>query len=162
MEKAERLLDLVALLLDAREPVSFAQDLKVALSKISIASESAHGAAAARRLLIVRPGDAARQPTLRHVADAVARRKRVHIEYDAPPSLDGKPGERTEREVDPWGLAFRGGAWRMVGYCHLRKAQRTFVVDRIARLEVNQQKPAMPDFDPPASFDAGAAAGQKP
>src|SRR5438067_4652120 len=142
----------------------FTHDLQHALRKISLAGsgEPAVAVAAARRLLVVRPGDAQRAAALRQLADAVARRKRVHIEYDAPPSLDGKPGERTGRDVDPWGLAFRGGAWRMVGYCHLRKAQRTFVVDRIARLEVNQQKPAMPDFDPPASFDAGAAAGQKP
>src|SRR5438270_3326397 len=142
----------------------FAHDLQHALRKISLAGsgEPAVAVAAARRLLVVRPGDAQRAAALRQLADAVARRKRVHIRYSAPPSLDGKPGETTERDVDPWGLAFRGGTWRMVGYCHLRTAQRTFVVDRIGALSVNPKLPASPDFDAPAGFDAGAAAGQKP
>src|SRR2546421_366350 len=118
MEKTERLLDLVALLLDAREPVPFAQDLQHALRKISLAGDThAVGSEAARRLLVVRPG-AERAGRLRELGDAVARRKRVHIRYEAPPGLDGKPGKRSERDVDPWGIAFRGRAWRLVGYCH--------------------------------------------
>jgi proteasome accessory factor B len=141
----------------------FAQDLMFALRKISLAGSApaAVGNAAARRLLIVRPGDPDRSGKLRALGDAVARRKRVHVVYQALPSLDGKPGERTEREVDPHGLAFRGGSWRMVGYCHLRKAERVFVVDRIDSLQVNETKPNTADFETPADFDAGAAAGKK-
>jgi proteasome accessory factor B len=142
----------------------FAQDLVFALRKISLAGsgESAVGRAAARRLLIVRPGDPARAGKLQALGPAVARRKTVHLVYEAPPGLDGKPGERTERDVDPYGLAFRGGSWRLVGYCHLRKAQRVFVVDRIERMQVNEQKPNTPDFETPQGFDAGAAAGKRP
>ena len=142
----------------------FAQDLIFALRKISLAGSgpAAVGSAAARRLLIVRPGDPDRQGTLRAMGDAVARRKRVHITYLAPPSLEGKPGERTERDVDPYGLAFRGGSWRVVGYCHLRKAQRVFVVDRVESMQVNEQKPNTHDFDIPQGFDAAAEAGEKP
>jgi len=147
-----------ALALEARH-LPFAEDLRHALSKLSLVESFGTGPAAARRLLVVRPG---RTEHLKELADAVARRKRVHIEYDAPPSLDGQPGERTERDVDPWGLAFRGGAWRLVGHCHLRKAERVFVVDRIVRAEINPRAPATPDFEPPAGFDAGAAAGRKP
>ena len=121
------------------------------------------GNGAARRLLVVRPGaDAERGEKLRALGDAVARHKRVHLVYRAPPSLDGKPGETTERDVDPWGLAFRGGAWRAVGYCHLREGQRTFLVDRIEKLAVNPKLPASADFEPPSDFDAGAVAGQRP
>jgi len=143
----------------------FAQDLEVALRKISLAGagEASLGGAAARRLLVVRPGpDSGRAEKLRALGEAVARRKRAHLVYEAPPSLEGKPGEKTERDVDPYGLAFRGGAWRMVGYCHLRQAQRTFLVDRIVSLQVNAKQPATHDFEAPDSFDAGAAAGQKP
>jgi proteasome accessory factor C len=104
---------------------------------------------------VVRPGDTERAPRLRELADAVARRKRVHLLYD-------KFGVVTERDVDPYGLAFRGGTWRLVGYCHLRKAQRVFLVDRIENLEVNEQKPAQPDFQIPEGFDAGEAAGRRP
>src|SRR5712691_12889527 len=94
----------------------FAQDLQHALRKISLAGSApaAVGNAAARRLLIVRPGDPDRIGSLRALGDAVARRKSVHIVYQALPSLEGKPGERTERDVDPYGLAFRGGSWRLV------------------------------------------------
>jgi proteasome accessory factor B len=142
----------------------FAQDLVFALRKISLAGsgETAVGSAAARRLLIVRPGDPDRAGKLQALGPAVTRRKTVHLVYEAPPGLDGKPGERTERDVDPYGLAFRGGSWRLVGYCHLRKAQRVFVVDRIERMQVNEQKPNTPDFETPQGFDAGAAAGKRP
>ena len=142
----------------------FAQDLMFALRKISLAGagESAVGSAAARRLLIVRPGDPDRAGKLQALGTAVARRKKVHLVYQAPPALDGTRGERTERDVDPYGLAFRGGSWRLVGYCHMRQALRVFVVDRIESMQVNEQKPNMSDFETPDGFDAGAVAGKKP
>jgi predicted DNA-binding transcriptional regulator YafY len=133
----------------------FAQDLQHALRKISLAGAAPGPQSAARSLLVVRPGDTERAPRLRALGDAVARRKRVHIRYD-------KFGAITERDVDPYGLAFRGGTWRVVGYCHLRKDQRVFLVDRIFDLEVNDQKPAQPDFQIPEGFDAGEAAGRRP
>jgi proteasome accessory factor B len=142
----------------------FAQDLQHALRKISLAGsgETSIGSAAARRLLIVRPGDPDRAGKLQALGTAVARRKKVSLVYQAPPGLDGTRGERTEREVDPFGLAFRGGSWRLVGYCHLRQAQRVFVVDRIESLQVNEQKPNTADFETPQGFDAGAVAGRRP
>ncbi len=153
----------------------FAQDLAHALRKISLsgansqqqavpgAVESTLGSAAARRLLIVRPGDPARAGKLKALGGAVLRRKRVHLVYQAAPSLDGRAKiERTERDVDPYGLAFRAGAWRLVGFCHLRRAQRIFVVDRIEQLNVNDQKPNSADFEVPEGFDAGLVAGKRP
>ena len=165
-EEAAALYAAGAAALSTRE-FPFAQDLEHALRKISLAGtqpEAALAQAAARRLLIVRPGDPERAGKLRVLAEAVARKKRVHLGYRSPPGVGGtrQAAERTERDVDPWGLAFRGGAWRVVGYCHLRKAQRTFVVDRIEELRVNEQRPNSPDFEVEASFDAGAAAGKKP
>jgi len=137
----------------------FAQDLQHALRKISLAGDThAVGGAAARRLLVVRPGDPLRAGKLRTLGDAVARRKRVHIHYESPPGLEGKPGKRSERDVDPWGLAFRGRAWRLVGWCHASRDQRVFLVDRIAAVETNPQKPHTPDFEPPEGFDAADAA----
>jgi predicted DNA-binding transcriptional regulator YafY len=139
----------------------FAQDLQHALRKISLAGDThAVGSAAARRLLVVRPGDPQRAEKLRVLGDAVARRKRVHIQYESPPGLDGKPGKRSERDVDPWGLAFRGRAWRLVGWCHGSGGERVFLVDRIGSLETNAQKPHTPDFEPPEGFDAADAAGR--
>lgn len=162
----------------AEHDFPFAQDLAHALRKISLsgatapelkqqavpgAIESALGSAAARRLLIVRPGDPDRAGKLKALGGAVLQRKRVRVVYQSPPSLDGRASpERTERDVDAYGLAFRAGAWRLVGYCHLRKAQRIFVVDRIEQLAVNEQKPNSPDYEIPSGFDAGLVAGRRP
>ena len=137
----------------------FAHDLAHALRKLSVAGQrsASGGEAAARGLLVVRPGDPGRSATLAALADAVARRKRVHLRYRAQAT-----GQVTERDVDPYGLAFRHGAWKLVGYCHLRTDQRVFALDRIEALEVNEQKPAQADFTIPDGFDAGEVAGLRP
>ena len=154
----------------------FAQDLGHALRKISLsgsglpsqqaqpgATTAAVGAAAARRLLIVRPGDPARGGKLRALGDAVARKKRVHLAYRAAPGIGAAAApEQTLRDVDPYGLAFRGGAWRLVAFCHLRQALRVFVVDRIESLAVSDVRPNQTDFEIPEGFDAGALAGTRP
>ncbi len=44
--------------------------------------------------------------------------------------------EDTQREVEPLGVVFYGGAWSMVAWCRLRKDIRHFRVDRIKRLEL--------------------------
>jgi predicted DNA-binding transcriptional regulator YafY len=105
----------------------------------------------------VRPGDPGRATKLSALTDAVARRKRVHLRYRAQ-----RAGEVTERDVDPYGLAFRHGAWKLVGYCHLRTDQRVFALDRIEALEVSAERPAQPDFAIPDGFDAGEVAGLRP
>lgn len=40
-------------------------------------------------------------------------------------------GATSEREFDPYGLAFRDGYWYAVGMCHLRNGIRSFRLDRI-------------------------------
>jgi len=86
----------------------------------------------------------------------VAAAQRVHIHYE---SLRWKPASAVERDVDPWGLAFRGRAWRLVGWCHASRDQRVFLVDRIAAVETNPQKPHTPDFEPPEGFDVAERGG---
>jgi len=55
---------------------------------------------------------------------------------------------QTERDVDVYGLGFRGGAWYAVGYCHLRQDLRSFRLDRVLSVE------ALPaSFGRPADFD---------
>ena len=44
--------------------------------------------------------------------------------------------EDIQREVEPLGVVFYGGAWYLVGWCRLRKNFRHFRVDRIRRLEL--------------------------
>src|SRR5207244_8954784 len=105
--------------------------------------------------------DPARPGRLKVLGGAVARRKRVRIAYRNAAVLD-REAKRTERWVQPYGLAFRGGAWRLVAHCELRGAPRTFVVDRIEQLDLNTAHPNTADFEIPAGFDVGKEAGQQP
>jgi predicted DNA-binding transcriptional regulator YafY len=58
----------------------------------------------------------------------------------------GQDGE-TQREVEPLGVVFYGGAWYLVAWCRLRAAVRHFRVDRVQRLEVlGETCPPRPDF----------------
>jgi predicted DNA-binding transcriptional regulator YafY len=57
-------------------------------------------------------------------------------------------GRSTERDFDPYGLAFSGGRWYAVGLCHLRKGLRNFRLDRIENI-TEQARP----FERPAGFD---------
>jgi predicted DNA-binding transcriptional regulator YafY len=53
----------------------------------------------------------------------------------------------TQREVEPLGVVFYGGAWYLVAWCRLRTDFRHFRVDRIRRLEVSSAVfPGRPDF----------------
>lgn len=58
--------------------------------------------------------------------------------------------QTTRRTVDPYLLSMNSGMWYLVGWCHLRKAVRTFRVSRI-----KSAKPAGPDssFTIPGDFD---------
>lgn len=70
----------------------------------------------------------------------------VHVVYEA------ADRRRTARDLDPYGLAFRGGCWYVVGFCHLRRGPRTFRVDRIASVARTSRI-----FERPANFDTLAA-----
>jgi predicted DNA-binding transcriptional regulator YafY len=54
----------------------------------------------------------------------------------------------SERDLDPYGLAFRGGRWYVLGFCHLRGGPRTFRVDRL-----RQVRPLAERFARPAGLD---------
>jgi predicted DNA-binding transcriptional regulator YafY len=56
--------------------------------------------------------------------------------------------EDTERDIEPYGLAFKWGQWYLAGYCRLRNEMRTFRVDRIKRVEQLAERFSMPgDFN---------------
>ncbi|HEY4059644.1 MAG TPA: WYL domain-containing protein [Kofleriaceae bacterium] len=87
---------------------------------------------------------------------ATRLRKRVTITYQA--AADGLV---SKRELDPYALVYREGAWLAVGWCHLRKEVRSFRVDRM-RDAVQAAKPKSPDFERPADFDIKAYAQRSP
>jgi predicted DNA-binding transcriptional regulator YafY len=74
---------------------------------------------------------------------AAQAQQRVSMSYES------AQGVRTEREFDPYGLAYRAGAWYAVGMCHLRRGLRSFRLDRVGRVDPLDQT-----FSRPAGFDA--------
>ncbi len=91
-------------------------------------------------------GPPAESGVLAALSSATQAQRTVHLDYRA------ANGTTTTRDFDPYGLAYRGGCWYVVGHCHLRKGRRTFRVDRIASV---QRRPAT--FERPQDFDAIAA-----
>ncbi|MDL2356525.1 MAG: YafY family protein [Pseudomonadota bacterium] len=81
--------------------------------------------------------------TLLALSAAALAQQRVLLDYQ------GAGGQRGEREVDPYGLALRGGSWYVVAMCRLRGAMRSFRLDRIVSVVA---RPA--SFVRPAGFDA--------
>ena len=79
------------------------------------------------------------------LSSAVQLRRRTHLVY-----LSGE-GEETERDFDPYGLAYHQGKWYAVGWCGLRQDLRSFRLDRIKQVNLTEAV-----FDPPEAFDAMA------
>lgn len=61
-------------------------------------------------------------------------------------------GDVTEREVNPYGVVVVRGSCYLHGWCHLRRARRTFRVDRIDRVDVLSKT-----FRTPPGLDVGKA-----
>jgi predicted DNA-binding transcriptional regulator YafY len=81
--------------------------------------------------------------SLIRVATAIRQHRRLTFRYKA---RDGKP---SRREIEPYGVAHVGGRWYVVGYCLMRKAKRTFRLDRVTEPEIAEEA-----FDgPPVGFD---------
>jgi proteasome accessory factor B len=87
---------------------------------------------------------------------ATRHRKRVTLTYQAHAT-----GMKSRRDIDPYALIYREGAWLVVGWCHLRQEVRTFRVDRIGEA-VMAPRPKSPDFERPADFDVKAYAQRSP
>jgi predicted DNA-binding transcriptional regulator YafY len=97
-------------------------------------------------LVVNRPGranpESAAQRWLLPVQQGVVLRRVLCLTYHG-----GERGEESQREVEPLGVVFYGGAWYLVAWCRLRKDFRHFRVDRIRRLEITSFVfPPRPDF----------------
>jgi len=94
------------------------------------------------QLDLSKPAAAIPGETLLALSTAAHTRRRVWMRYHA------ASGEVTERELDCYGLAWRGGRWYAVGHCHLRNGLRSFRLDRIHSVVARQASFATPiDFD---------------
>ncbi len=143
----------------AGEAFPFREDLAHALKKIAFAAGDGPGAGRdwARMLAAERAEGGALASRVAELSRAIAARKRVSLRYR---SL-GR-GQVSKRDVDPYGLVYRFGAWILAGHCHLRGGLRHFRVDRILHLHVNAVKPRTPDFEPPSDFRIESIAAAPP
>jgi predicted DNA-binding transcriptional regulator YafY len=89
--------------------------------------------------------------TLFTLSTAAHQRQRVHLRYRSPA---GNEHRDSERDFDPYGLAWRARRWYVVGWCHLRKDLRSFRLDRIVQVDALSGPGA--HFEAPQSFDAMA------
>ena len=64
------------------------------------------------------------------LAEAVRRARRVRTSYRA------FSGERTRRELSPYGLVVHAGRWYLAAHDHLRDDLRTFRIDRMSRTTI--------------------------
>jgi proteasome accessory factor B len=142
----------------------YARDLAHALNKLSFAARapgaSEAAALAARRLSSddgAAEGQSGVAASIEELSRAIAHKKRVHLLYRG-----AERRERTERDVDPYGLFQNDGAWYVSGYCHLREDIRTFHVSRIESLTVNPAAPRTPDFTPRKDFSIADLATREP
>ncbi len=87
---------------------------------------------------------------------ATRLRKRVTLTYQS-----AATGMVSKRDVDPYALVYREGAWLAVGWCHLRHEVRSFRIDRMIEA-IQAPKPKSPDFERPVDFDVKAYAQRSP
>ncbi|MFF0316057.1 helix-turn-helix transcriptional regulator [Micromonospora sp. NPDC005252] len=83
--------------------------------------------------------------TLLALAAAARHRQRVSLDYRS------WRGERSHRDLDPYGLVFHAGRWYVTGHDHRRGEVRTFRLDRIGAVT-----PGAATFTVPDGFDAVA------
>ncbi len=87
--------------------------------------------------------DPATQPMLLPVQQGVVQRRVLRLTYRGSARAD-----ETQRDVEPLGVVFYGGAWYLVAWCRLRTDFRNFRIDRIRRLELRSERfEARPDFN---------------
>lgn len=78
------------------------------------------------------------------LAEAIRRGRRARVTYRS------FAGERTRRQLSPYGLVVHAGRWYLAAHDHGRSALRTFRVDRIRGAAVEEAHAV----SPPDGFDA--------
>jgi len=95
------------------------------------------------------------QKKLDTVRRAVTARKTLEIKYRSVNS-----GRTSRRKVDPYGMFLRSGLWYLYAFCHLRREERTFRLDRL-ELAGKQGTESGPDFELPGDFSMAESIGRR-
>jgi len=81
------------------------------------------------------------QEFIQIIRDAIQERKTLRLQYEP------RDQKSAERDVDPYAVHLRNGNLYMIGYCHMRKDIRTFLVDRMHKIKLKEET-----FEPPVGF----------
>lgn len=73
---------------------------------------------------------------------AIRSRRRLSFHYQS------RAAEASHRTIEPYGVLHMHGRWYLVGHCLMRKALRTFRLDRTSQLETHEGT-----FERPVNFD---------
>lgn len=68
------------------------------------------------------------------LSSAIAQKNRVQFSYTT------KSGEKSIRKVDPYILVFYEDHWNMIGKSHIRGEVRNFILDRMKKIEILDEK----------------------
>jgi predicted DNA-binding transcriptional regulator YafY len=85
------------------------------------------------------PYDSPASDTLLTLSEAVQRGRLVRLRYQS------WRGDETEREFEPYGVVYYKGRWFAAGHCRLRRALRSFRLDRVLSAELLAETFARPD-----------------
>jgi len=136
-DEAAALLAVCAAAIEAGHPLR--TELSHALLKVRTRLRTTHTGTAAHLYVATRE----ESPHAPLLIDAVAARRPVQLRYGSDP---------TERRVDPYAAIRRRGRLYLVGFCHRRRALRTFLADRIHTCTTVDDRGGR--FEIPAGFDA--------
>ncbi|MCA0457211.1 MAG: YafY family transcriptional regulator [Chloroflexi bacterium] len=91
--------------------------------------------------------------TLQQLRRAIIQRRTVRFRYNARVHHDST-AEASLRDADPYALLHVSGAWMLIAYCHLRKDNRHFRLDRMEAVTILNKQ-----FDRPSGFTIHEAQG---
>ena len=134
-----------------KEDLPIRPSLRLALEKIlsSLPGESQKKVDAGRQAVDIRLANhpvSIGRGLFHQVEEAVREKRRIEVRYYT------KSREIwTERILDPYVIAFRGRAWYVVGFCHMRGGVKIFRLDRM-----DDVKLLLPTFELPKNFSPEA------
>jgi predicted DNA-binding transcriptional regulator YafY len=97
-------------------------------------------------VVAIEPGPWVVSTSVEHLiraASAIRTGRRIRFAYES------HSGDQSRRQIEPYAVMHTDGRWYLIGYCLMRKALRTFRLDRVSKLEIGTGR-----FRRPAGFDA--------